>query len=130
MVLVLADDAGIDLGIYSNPDIDSPNIDALGQQGMVFTHAYTSVSSCSPSRAALLTGLPSHQNGMYGLQHTIHHYKSFHNNVKSQIYYWIMLLHSNCWYIIYHHHKYLNLITPKQNMMDMISNKLEEILLL
>ena len=80
VILILADDGGIDLGIYGNPDIDSPNIDALGQKGMVFTHAYTSVSSCSPSRAALLTGLPSHQNGMYGLQHTIHHYKSFHNN--------------------------------------------------
>eukprot|EP01084_Bolivina_argentea_P310340 536997_1 len=79
VILILADDGGIDLGIYGNPDIDSPNIDELGRMGTVFTKAYTSVSSCSPSRAALLTGLPSHQNGMYGLQHTVHHYKSFHN---------------------------------------------------
>ena len=29
------------------------------------------------SRAALLTGLPAHQNGLYGLHHDVHHYNSF-----------------------------------------------------
>ncbi len=79
VILILADDGGIDLGIYGNPDINSHNIDELARMGTVFTKAYTSVSSCSPSRAALLSGLPTHQNGMYGLQHTVHHYKSFDN---------------------------------------------------
>lgn len=31
------------------------------------------------SRAALLTGTPSHQNGMYGLHHGVHHFSSFDN---------------------------------------------------
>ena len=39
---------------------------------MRFTKAYASVSSCSPSRASIFTGLYSHQNGMYGLQHPPH----------------------------------------------------------
>lgn len=34
------------------------------------------------SRSAILTGLPSHQNGMYGLHHGIHHFNSF-DNVQS-----------------------------------------------
>jgi len=29
------------------------------------------------SRSAILTGLPSHQNGMYGLHHGVHHFNSF-----------------------------------------------------
>jgi len=51
-------------------------------RSVVFTQAFTSVSSCSPSRASLLTGLPSHQNGMYGLHQTVHHFNSF-DAVKS-----------------------------------------------
>ena len=43
----------------------------------MFSRAFTSVSSCSPSRSAILTGLPGHQNGMYGLHHNVHHYSSF-----------------------------------------------------
>lgn len=34
---------------------------------------------CIHSRSAILTGLPSHQNGMYGLHHGIHHFNSFDN---------------------------------------------------
>jgi hypothetical protein len=34
------------------------------------------------SRASLLTGQPSHQNGMYGLHHGIHHFNSF-NDIQS-----------------------------------------------
>ncbi|GFO08663.1 N-sulphoglucosamine sulphohydrolase [Plakobranchus ocellatus] len=36
----------------------------------------------APHRSVLLTGLPQHQNGMYGLQHSVHHFQSFYN-VKS-----------------------------------------------
>ncbi|KPJ02532.1 N-sulfoglucosamine sulfohydrolase [Papilio xuthus] len=31
------------------------------------------------SRAALLTGTPSHQSGMYGLHHGVHHFNTFDN---------------------------------------------------
>ena len=44
---------------------------------MIFNNAFTSVSSCSPSRSALLTGLPIHQNGMNGLHHDVHHFNSY-----------------------------------------------------
>ncbi len=51
-------------------------------RSVTFTNAFSSVSSCSPSRASVLTGLASHQNGMYGLHHYLHHFNSF-EQVKS-----------------------------------------------
>ncbi|XP_065834387.1 N-sulphoglucosamine sulphohydrolase-like isoform X1 [Oscarella lobularis] len=77
ILFLIADDGGFEAGVYNNTAIQSPNIDALGQMSTIFDHAYTSVSSCSPSRSAILTGLPTHQNGMYGLEHSVHHFQSF-----------------------------------------------------
>ncbi|CAH0398121.1 unnamed protein product [Chilo suppressalis] len=79
VLLLLADDGGFEIGAYLNKICQTPNIDALAQRGVIFNNAFTSVSSCSPSRAALLTGTPSHQNGMYGLHHGVHHFSSFDN---------------------------------------------------
>ncbi|CAH2038182.1 unnamed protein product, partial [Iphiclides podalirius] len=79
ILILLADDGGFELGAYTNKICQTPNIDALARRGLLFNNAFTSVSSCSPSRAALLTGTPSHQNGMYGLHHGVHHFNSFSN---------------------------------------------------
>uniref|UniRef100_A0A0K2TUT6 Sulfatase N-terminal domain-containing protein n=1 Tax=Lepeophtheirus salmonis TaxID=72036 RepID=A0A0K2TUT6_LEPSM len=76
VLLMIADDLGMESGIYGNGKIVTPNIDALGKQSCVFDEAFTSVSSCSPSRSTILTGYPSHQNGMYGLHNSIHHFNS------------------------------------------------------
>ena len=46
--IISADDAGLQLGVYGNKIIRSPNIDGLAQLGTTFTNAFTSVSSCSP----------------------------------------------------------------------------------
>ncbi|XP_052759243.1 N-sulphoglucosamine sulphohydrolase [Galleria mellonella] len=79
VLLLLADDGGFEIGAYLNKICQTPNIDALARRSVIFNNAFTSVSSCSPSRAALLTGTPSHQNGMYGLHHGVHHFNSFDN---------------------------------------------------
>ncbi|XP_075920742.1 N-sulfoglucosamine sulfohydrolase-like [Petromyzon marinus] len=76
-LLILADDGGFELGAYNNTAIATPHLDALASVSLRFRHAFTSVSSCSPSRAALLSGLPQHQNGMYGLHQDVHHFNSF-----------------------------------------------------
>ncbi|GFS20453.1 N-sulfoglucosamine sulfohydrolase [Elysia marginata] len=77
VLLIFADDAGFLQSAYNNSVCDTPNLDKLASRSVVINKGYTSVSSCSPSRSVLLTGLPQHQNGMYGLQHSVHHFQSF-----------------------------------------------------
>ncbi|MGN6555788.1 MAG: sulfatase-like hydrolase/transferase, partial [Verrucomicrobiota bacterium] len=63
IVLILADDMGFsDLGCYGS-EIPTPNLDALAAGGLRFTQFYNT-ARCSPTRAALLTGLDPHQAGM------------------------------------------------------------------
>ena len=79
VVLLIADDLGMDLGCYGNRVIRSPQIDALAATGTRFRHGFACVSSCSPSRASLYTGLHTHQSGQYGLAHSTHDFYTFRN---------------------------------------------------
>jgi N-sulfoglucosamine sulfohydrolase len=72
IVLIVADDLGNQLGCYGDKVCKTPNLDALAKRGVRFTKAYSTVASCSPSRAAIYTGLYTHQSGQYGLQHAAH----------------------------------------------------------
>src|SRR5688572_31621450 len=72
VLLIIADDQGLDLGVYGNPVLRTPNLDRLAARGTLFTNAFATVSSCSPSRSVIYTGLYSHSNGMYGLAHDVH----------------------------------------------------------
>uniref|UniRef100_A0A8C9Q0P1 N-sulfoglucosamine sulfohydrolase n=1 Tax=Spermophilus dauricus TaxID=99837 RepID=A0A8C9Q0P1_SPEDA len=53
VLLILADDGGFESGVYNNSAIATPHLDALARRSLVFRNAFTSVSSCSPSRPAL-----------------------------------------------------------------------------
>ncbi len=48
-----------------HPQAKTPNLDRLAERGVLFTHAYTAVPACNPSRAALMTGIPAHRSGVY-----------------------------------------------------------------
>ncbi len=57
IVLIIADDLGYgELGCQGNPEIPTPNIDALAALGVRCTQAYVTAPNCSPSRAGLFTG--------------------------------------------------------------------------
>lgn len=71
ILLIVSDDQGLDLGV-EGVAVKTPSLDALARRGTRFTQAYSAVSSCSPSRSVLYTGLYAHQNGMYGLAHSVH----------------------------------------------------------
>ncbi|MCX5834419.1 MAG: sulfatase-like hydrolase/transferase [Deltaproteobacteria bacterium] len=53
------------LAIYGNKDTQSPNIDRLAQEGILFHNAFAPNGMCSPSRATLLTGLMPSQHGVH-----------------------------------------------------------------
>ncbi len=57
VVLIFVDDMGYgDLGCYGHPNIKTPNIDNIADEGIRFTSFYVVASVCTPSRAGLLTG--------------------------------------------------------------------------
>ncbi|MEH6616666.1 MAG: arylsulfatase [Porticoccus sp.] len=63
ILLVMADDMGwTDIGSFGG-EIDTPNLDALAQQGVTFTDFHVSVS-CSPTRSMLLSGNDNHIAGL------------------------------------------------------------------
>ncbi len=63
IVVILADDMGFsDIGCFGS-EIPTPRLDALAANGLRFTQFYNS-PRCSPTRAALLTGLYSQQAGL------------------------------------------------------------------
>ncbi|QHT69942.1 sulfatase [Rhodocytophaga rosea] len=78
IVLIVADDHGTDaLGCYGNRVIKTPHLDQLAAEGVRFTNAFCTAASCSPSRTVILSGMHNHANGMYGLEHSFHHFNSF-----------------------------------------------------
>lgn len=57
IVFVFADDWGWgDLRCYGHPVVQTPNLDRLARQGILFTQFYSASGVCSPSRTAILTG--------------------------------------------------------------------------
>ena len=57
IVFIMADDLGYgDLGCYGCEDIRTPNLDRLAKEGVRLTDYYATSSTCSPTRAAFLTG--------------------------------------------------------------------------
>lgn len=67
IVLLLADDLGYgELGCYGQELIETPTLDSLAQQGMLFTDFYAGNAVCSPSRAVLMTGQSSSYNTVRG----------------------------------------------------------------
>lgn len=70
IIVVLADDMGFsDIGCYGS-EIPTPRLDGLAANGLRLTQFYNT-PRCSPTRAALLTGLYSHQAGMGWLDNKV-----------------------------------------------------------
>jgi arylsulfatase len=68
IVFILADDLGYgDLGSYGAKDIATPNLDRLAREGVRFTDFYSVGNTCSPSRAALMTGRYPARSGVNGV---------------------------------------------------------------
>lgn len=63
ILLIVADDLGYtDLGAFGS-EIDTPSLDALASDGLLFSQFYAS-PMCSPTRAMLLSGMDNHRAGL------------------------------------------------------------------
>jgi len=67
-VIVYCDDQGYqDLGCFGSPNIKTPNVDRLAEEGIRFTDFYSAYCVCSASRASLLTGCYQPRISMRGV---------------------------------------------------------------
>lgn len=65
MVFVLTDDHRWDaLGAMGHPFLQTPHLDRLANEGILFENAFVTTSLCSPSRASFLTGQYAHTHGV------------------------------------------------------------------
>jgi len=66
IVFILADDLGWkDLGFMGSAYYETPHLDTLAGQGVVFTSAYTNGPNCAPTRASLMSGQYTPRHGVY-----------------------------------------------------------------
>ncbi len=57
IIFLIADDAGYgDFGCYGQKIFNTPNIDRMASEGMLFTQHYSGSTVCAPSRSSLMTG--------------------------------------------------------------------------
>src|SRR6476620_10475459 len=69
IIVMIVDDLGYsDIGCYGS-EIDTPNLNAMSTSGLQFTN-FRSTPMCSPTRAALLTGLNAHAAGVGSVPHS------------------------------------------------------------
>ncbi|UAM97973.1 sulfatase-like hydrolase/transferase [Polaribacter litorisediminis] len=57
IIVILVDDAGyVDFGFMGSKDLETPEIDKLAKEGVIFTDAHVSATVCAPSRAGIISG--------------------------------------------------------------------------
>ncbi len=65
-LFIFIDDMGYgDVGFNGNKFTETPNMDRLAHEGMIFTNAYVNAPNCAPSRACLMSGQYSPRHGVY-----------------------------------------------------------------
>ena len=69
IIKIICHDIGKHLGCYGVKSVSTKAIDALAKNGILFENSYATSPGCSPSRAAIATGLYPHNNGVLGLAH-------------------------------------------------------------
>lgn len=71
ILFALADDAS-HFGVYGHKFVNTPNIDKIAEEGIIFNNAFTCNPKCAPSRACILTGMHTWQ-----LEDACNHYGIF-----------------------------------------------------
>lgn len=69
VLLLHCHDLGRYLGCYGADTVQTPHLDALAADGVMFDNAFCTAPQCSPSRASMFTGRYPHTAGVLGLTH-------------------------------------------------------------
>jgi len=82
IIFYLADDQDkYDYGCYGNDKINTPAVDRLAKEGLLFENAFTGQSICAPSRSQLYTGNYPLKNGCF-----LNHIQTKDNQVSATTY--------------------------------------------
>lgn len=57
IIWIVGENLNLDLGIYGEELVSTPNLDSLGRNGMLYTHVFSTSPVCAPSRSAFMTGM-------------------------------------------------------------------------
>ncbi|SHF01713.1 Sulfatase [Mariniphaga anaerophila] len=64
ILFIMTDDHSYQtISAYDNSLIETPNLDRIAEDGVIFANSFVGNSICAPSRATMLTGKHSHKNG-------------------------------------------------------------------
>ena len=86
ILFMMADQMRADaLSCAGNPAIKTPNLDRLAAEGVRFSNAFSSTPSCTPARAAILTGLSPWYHGMLGYGTIAPRYSHFSRRFRSYL---------------------------------------------
>lgn len=77
VVIIVADDLGLQLGCYGDKAAKTPNLDRFATDAIRFRRAYCTTASCSASRSVLMTGLYNHATGHFGHAHGYSHFSTY-----------------------------------------------------
>ena len=71
IVYINIDDLGwADIGINGSTFYETPNIDKLAREGMIFSNGYAAAANCAPSRACAITGQSTPRHGVYTVKNS------------------------------------------------------------
>ncbi len=68
IVWISCEDISPHLGCYGDPHAITPNLDALAEQGVRFSHAYTTAGVCAPCRSGIITGMYQNSIGTHHMR--------------------------------------------------------------
>jgi arylsulfatase A-like enzyme len=74
VLFIMTDDLNCNLGAYGHAMVQTPNIDRLADEGLLFESAFTNFPLCGPSRASFMTGLYPNQTGVTQLRRLFRNY--------------------------------------------------------
>lgn len=85
ILLIVSEDHSPHLSCYGDTVINTPHLDKIAEEGILFKNAYVTQSVCSPSRSSILTGLFPHQNGQLGLATQGYHMQDDVENIYAML---------------------------------------------